>query len=165
MKKSKTIRLVLLGAGVALGGCDQSPPADARFFTGVDDCARVEGEQACRDGWQAAQKAYAEEAPRFDRKEQCEAEFGVGNCETQQTMGGGSIFMPMLMGYMLGSAFRQPVYRGPDNRAVTRSGGRFYDVGRFAGSGRGAGYQPSAVAPARGGFGQTASGYSRSAGG
>ena len=76
--------------------------------------------------------------PRYSRKEECEAEFGAGNCETRETDGGGSFFVPMMMGYMLGNAFRQPVYRGPDNGAMMRSGGKFYNVGTFAGAGRAA---------------------------
>lgn len=166
MKKTKTIRLVLLGAGAALAACDQAPPPDAQFFTGIEDCARSDSVERCRDGWQAAQDEFASTAPRFDRKEACEAEFGAGNCETRETVGGGSFFMPMLMGYMIGSAFRQPVYRGPDNRALLRTGGRYYDIGRFAGAGRAAPFQPAAVQPVkRGGFGQTASAYRRPAGG
>jgi uncharacterized protein YgiB involved in biofilm formation len=167
MRKSRTIRLVLLGAGVALTtACDQGPPPDAQFFTGVDDCARVAGEAACREGWAAAERQYAETAPRFDRREACEAEFGEGNCETRETTGGGSIFMPMLMGYMLGSAFRQPVYRGPGNKAMLQTGGRFYDVGRFAGAGQAAPFQKTAVTESRrGGFGETAARYRTSSGG
>jgi uncharacterized protein YgiB involved in biofilm formation len=78
----------------------------------------------------------------------------------------GTFFMPMMMGYMLGSAFRQPVYRGPDNSALMRSGNGFYNVGRFSGTGRAAAFKPTRITPVqRGGFGATASSFRGSYGG
>lgn len=180
MKKSKTIRLVLLGgASVALAACEEQPP-DARFFADVQECAAVHGAARCEDAFAKSTATYQAEAPRFARKEQCEAEFGAGNCETRESAGGesagseragstggmGSFFMPMMMGYMLGNAFRQPVYRGPGNGAMMRTGGKFYNVGTFAGAGRAASFQPARISPVRrGGFGATASSYRTSSGG
>lgn len=65
---------------------------------------------------------FAAKAPRYSRKEECEAEFGAGNCEMRQSGGTGSFFMPMMMGYMLGGAFRQPVSwsRQPRDGAIRR---------------------------------------------
>ena len=82
------------------------------------------------------------EAPRFGRKQQCEQEFGAGNCESRQEAGGGSFFMPMMMGYMMGNMmggnrFSQPVYRGPGNTAVMPSGGRLLECRTFRQRGRG----------------------------
>ena len=52
MKKSKAIRLVLLGStGLTLAACDQSPPSDATFFSKVEDCIAVKSESTCRDGF------------------------------------------------------------------------------------------------------------------
>jgi uncharacterized protein YgiB involved in biofilm formation len=166
MRKSLEIRLVLLGsAGLALTACDQAPPADARFFADVGACAAVHDRATCEQAFTESEATYAAEAPRYTRKEECEAEFGAGNCEARES-GVGSFFMPMMMGYMLGNAFRQPVYRGPDNGAVVRSGGTAYNVGRFAGIGRTAGLQPAPATPIqRGGFGRTASSYRTSAAG
>lgn len=168
MKRSKAIRLVLLGgAGCALAACDQAPPPDARFFADARACAEVYDEAACQKAFAESKASFAAEAPRFSRKEECEAEFGAGNCETRQS-GMGSFFMPMMMGYMLGSAFRQPVYRGPDGTAMTRSGNSTYAVGRFSGAGgRGAAFQPTQITQVqRGGFGTTtSSSYRATAGG
>jgi uncharacterized protein YgiB involved in biofilm formation len=167
MKRSRTIRLVLMGgAGFALAACDQAPPPDARFFVDTTACAEVHDEATCRKALAESEATFAAEAPRYSRKEECEAEFGAGNCETRQSGSMGSFFMPMMMGYMLGNAFRQPVYRGPDNRAMVRSGGTVYDVGRFTGAGRASSFQPAQITQVRrGGLGTTASSHRVSAGG
>ena len=168
MKKSKVVRLVLLGgAGMVLVSCDQSPPADARFFANADECAQVMDRQTCETAFAESRAEFAAEAPKFSRKEECEAEFGAGNCETVGSGSGiGSFFMPMMMGYMLGQAFNRPVYRGPGNAALMRTGDRTYKVGSFGGGGYNARYQPGAVAPVqRGGLGSTASSYRGAAGG
>lgn len=177
MKKSRSIRLVLLGsASFALAACgDKGPPKDARFFSNLQECSAVYDTTQCLDAQKQAEQSYAVDAPKFSRKEQCEAEFGAGNCETRQTAdGGGSFFMPMLMGYMMGnmlggqSRFNQPVYRGPDNTAITQSSGKMFNVGSFGGTGRAAAssFRPAAqVAQVqRGGFGSTARAYRGSAG-
>jgi uncharacterized protein YgiB involved in biofilm formation len=165
MKKSTAIRLVLLGStGLTLAGCDQSPPSDATFFSRVEDCIAVNSESTCRDGFAKSEMEFVAEAPRFTQKEQCEAEFGAGNCETRQA-GTGSFFMPMMMGYMLGNGFNRPVYRGPNNAAMMQTGGRFFNVGTFAGTGRAAPFQRAQFTPVqRGGFGSTANAYRTSAG-
>jgi len=166
-KKSKSVRLVLLGgASLTLAACDEAPPNDARFFANVQDCAGVYGEATCRDAAQTSEQAFAAEAPKFARKEECEAEFGAGNCETREaSAGAGSFFMPMMMGYMLGSAFNRPVYRGPEGSAMTQAGGKFFNVGQFAGAGRTAAFQPAQITQVRrGGFGSTATAFRSTAG-
>lgn len=170
MKKSKSIRLALLGStGFALVACDEAPPTDARFYANVDECRAIHGKASCEQAFTQSEATHAAEAPQFNRKEECEAEFGAGNCETKtaSTSGGGmgSFFMPAMMGYMMGNAFSQPVYRGPDNSATTRSGGNTYKVGSFAGNGRASAFQASPVTQvARGGFGGRAAAYRTSAG-
>ena len=175
MKRSRSIRLVLLGgASMTLAACgDDGPPKDAQFFSSVSECAAIYGEAECASAKAESEQKFASEAPQFTRKEECEAEFGAGNCETQQASGGSGIFMPMLMGYMMGSAlsggnrFAQPVYRGANGSAVMPSGGKFFNVGNFARSGTGASaFRPAGQVSqvARGGFGQTASGYRSTAG-
>jgi uncharacterized protein YgiB involved in biofilm formation len=179
MKKSHSIRLVLLGgASVALTTCDDGgvQSKDARFYPTVNECTADLGAKPCEDAKAVADKTQAAEAPRFSRKVQCEQEFGAGNCESRQEAGGGSFFMPMMMGYMVGSMmsgnrFSQPVYRGPDNTAVMPSGGRLLNVGHFDSLGAGLGTRP-AFRPAaqitevsRGGFGSTAKSYSNTSGG
>lgn len=168
MKKSSHIRLALLGsASLALAACDQGPPQDAKFFSDTMQCSAVFKPADCEDAAKKSEQTHLTEAPKFARKEECEAEFGAGNCETRQSAGGGGIFMPLLMGYMMGKAFSQPVYRGPDGSAVMKSGGGLFKVGSFAGaSGRAASFQQAAVTPIkRGGFGSTATAFRSPAGG
>jgi len=166
MRKSRNIRLVLLGsAGLLLSACDDGPPADAAFFADLESCAAVHGEADCQKAFGQSQQAALEEAPKFQKTEDCEAEFGAGNCEVRQSSAG-SFIMPMLMGYMMGSAFTRPVFRGPNNSAVMPNGGKAYNVGTFAGGSRVASFQPAAPTQVqRGGFGRSASSFSSSAGG
>ncbi len=174
MKKSRSIRLVLLGtASVALSACGDSGavPQDARFYPTVQECAADLGAAACEEAKAAAERALATEAPRFAQKQQCEAEFGVGNCETRQTAGGGSFFMPLLMGYMVGNMmggnrYSQPVYRGPDNSAVMSNRGRLFNVGSFGNAGTRSAFRaaPQATEIRRGGFGTTATGFGATGG-
>lgn len=192
MKKSRSIRLVLLGsASIALAACgDDGPPKDARFFSDIQACSAVYDMTQCIDAQKQAENTFTAEAPKFPRREQCEAEFGAGNCETkpaaatgqqaaagtgeQSASGGGSFFMPMLMGYMMGnmlggqSRFNQPVYRGPDNTAMTQNRGKMFNIGNFSGAGRTAAntFRPATqVAQVqRGGFGGTAMAQRSSAG-
>jgi uncharacterized protein YgiB involved in biofilm formation len=159
MKKTRAIRLVLLGStGLTLAACTQKPPSDATFFSKVEDCIPVKGEAACRDGFAKSEASWAAEAPRFNQKEQCEAEFGAGNCETREARSGsGGFFMPMMMGYMMGNRFSSPVYRGPNNSALVQTGDKLHNVGTFAGAGRTAPYQRGRFTQVqRGGFGSTA---------
>ena len=173
MKKSKTIRLVLLGTtSLALAACDETPPNDAKFFSSVRECTAVHSEATCKEQFKKSEEAYVAEAPRYTKKEECEAQFGPGNCETRQASqaggGMGSFFMPMMMGYMMGNmmgnrmggnAFSGPVYRGPNNSAMTQASGKMFNAGTFTGTGRAAPFQKSAqFSPvSRGGFGSTAS--------
>lgn len=190
MKKSRSIRLVLLGsASVALAACgDDGPPKDARLFSSVQECAAIYDTSTCLDAQKQAEQAYVAEGPKFARREDCEAEVGAGNCETRQTASspsstssspaaassGGSFFMPMLMGYMLGNAlsggnrFNEPVYRGPNNTAMTSAGGKTYNIGSFAGAGRStaSSFRPATQVTQvqRSGFGGTATAYRSTSG-
>ena len=188
MKKSRSIRLVLLGsASIALASCgDDGPPNDAKFFANLQECSAIYDMTQCLDAQKKAESTFTAEVPKFGRKEQCEAEFGAGNCETKQLAennassgGAGSFFMPMMMGYMMGnmlggqSRFNQPVYRGPNNTAMTQtSSGKMFNIGSFGGAGRSAAstFRPAAqVAQVgtvqRGGFGSTASANRSASGG
>jgi uncharacterized protein YgiB involved in biofilm formation len=175
MKKSHSIRLALLGgASMALVACDDGglPPKDARFYPTVNACAAELGAKPCEEAKAAADRTQTAEAPRFAQKQQCEQEFGVGNCESRQEASGGSLFMPLMMGYMVGNMmggnrFSQPVYRGPDNTAVMPGGGGLLNVGRFDSQGARPAFRPAMqIAPvSRGGFGSTAMNYSSASGG
>lgn len=170
MKKSRSIKLVLLGgASLALVACGDEVPPDARFFADVEECAATYTEAQCQDAFKKSEQTFAAEAPKFTRKEDCEAQFGAGNCETKEAAsasggGIGSYFMPMMMGYMIGNmmggGFNRPVYRGPDNSAMMGNQGKFYNVGTFAGAGKDASFRASPITQTqRGGFGTSARSY------
>ena len=175
MKKSQSIRLVLLStASVALGSCGDNGalPQDARFYPTEQACTADLGAATCADAKATADQALVAEAPRFTQRQECEAEFGVGNCETRQTAAGGSFFMPLMMGYMVGNMmvgnrYAQPVYRGKDNSAVMANGGRTFNVGRFDNTGAASAFRPAVgvTEVRRGGFGTTATGFGATAGG
>jgi uncharacterized protein YgiB involved in biofilm formation len=177
MKKSKAIRLVLLGGtSLALAGCDDSPPSDAKFFASLQECTAHYAEAECKDMVKKSEEQHVATAPKFSRKEECEAEFGAGHCETREmhTEGGGmgSFFMPMMMGYMMGNMmsrggmFSGPVYRDRANTAFTTTpAGKSYNVGTFAGNDRAATFNKGAITQvSRGGFGSTATAFRSSSG-
>jgi uncharacterized protein YgiB involved in biofilm formation len=175
MKKSRSVTLVLLGsASAALAACDDGGalPANAQFYPTVNECVAEHDAATCAEAKAVADRTQAVEAPRFSRKEECEQQFGAGNCETRQTAGG-SFFFPLMMGYMMGNMmsggrYAQPVYRGPNSTAIMPSGGRLLNVGRFdnIGAGRTAFRPAPQITPVgRGGFGSTAANYRTTAGG
>lgn len=187
MKRSRSIRLVLLGSTglLALAGCDQADPlASNDFFRSEQECARASNPDACRQAAMDAREQHARTAPAFASREACEARFGAENCaesrqpprpeqiqlaqeqppgsqppaEPQQTaQTGGSWFLPLMMGYMMGRSFGgapglagQPVYR--DVRNTVYSGDRTLGRTSIAPPPR------PATNVARGGFGRTGTG-------
>lgn len=181
MKRSQSIRLVLLGSAglLALSGCDQGPDPLARndFFQSEQQCASVANPDACRQALADARAEHQRTAPAFTSREACEARFGAESCtETtqpplpaqlqdqpggQQTaQSGGSWFLPVMLGYMMGrttSGFTsQPVYRDANNTVY--SGRQALGQTRIMPPPKAA---PSSVA--RGGFGRTGTGFGTSA--
>ncbi|SMO49007.1 DUF1190 domain-containing protein [Paracoccus laeviglucosivorans] len=158
-KRSRRVALVLVGtASLALAAC-RDEQVDAQSFPDLQSCIAAAKEnslwfteQDCRTNFAAAEAEYAETAPRYESKELCEQEHGAGNCGgdptqaagdqvAQQSGGGmGSIFMPLLMGYMMGSMLSggrgvssQPLVRTADGRYSTPSGNQSFATNRGAG--------------------------------
>ena len=159
------------------------------------ECASRPDPDACRTALADARAQHVQTAPHFASREQCEAEFGVSNCGTpSQVLSGndafssaapagdpnspsaqpmqqqaqsssGGIFMPMLMGYMMGRTLggglgAQPLYRDPSNTAY--SGGR--PLGQLSANRFPDAPKASPLAVSRGGFGRTGSALTSSAG-
>ena len=131
MKRSKSIRLVLLGSVsvAALSGCGgNEQTADRQVFQDEQACARENDAAACAEALQAARMEHAQTAPAFASRASCEAKFGAANCTAadgapsaeqiaqgdgpQATQVAGAdqtahsstgFFMPMLLGYTLGN--------------------------------------------------------------
>ncbi len=179
MRRSKKISVTLTSGvvAVAMAGCSPEQ-VDISTFTSADQCAAMGNSiDACEASFAAAQENHVQAAPRFESRLDCEAEFGAQNCAPaeaqiaamtgeeqpqQQQASGGSFFMPLMLGYMMGSALAprqavaaQPLYRTAGGNYTTPAG---TNVGRSLG-----GTQTvarSAVRPAtqartvsRGGFG------------
>lgn len=189
MRKSRVIRLALLGTVgiVGLAGCDNNDPlAGHDVLRDQAECASKPDPDGCRTALADARAAHVQTAPRFATREDCETQFGLNNCGTptqvlagndafaatqpadgstpapQQQASGGSSFMPLLMGYMIGRSLggaspwsrpgaAQPLYRDPSNTAYSGtkplgqlSANRFPDAPAAS---------PNSVS--RGGFGRT----------
>ncbi|MDP3340330.1 DUF1190 domain-containing protein [Frigidibacter sp.] len=186
-KRSRAVALTILGAAAfALAGCREEA-VEAEAFPDLGACKAV-AEQGgstfssldCDIAFQEAQTLHAEAAPRYESQEVCEELHGVGNCGSEQQAtgtGGGSIFMPLIAGYLIGSmlgggrqgmAASQPLYRTQDGRFTNAAGTAAYssNTGRgniaanqFTRPAATAGQPPMtrATAAARGGFGSSGS--------
>lgn len=91
MKRSSSIKLVLIGSSlVFLSACDQKPDESKANTKAL-----------------AAVKAPHSET--FTSKEECEKVYGEGKCGSKpHESERGSVFMPLVAGYMLGSMLNQP---------------------------------------------------------
>jgi len=119
MKRSKKAALILMVPATTFlfAGCGEERE-QAMVFTNPTECsqAALNSAEACEADFAAAQALHPQVAPKYLTKEECETDFGGGQCETapQQTTSGGSVFMPMMMGYMMGQMFNRP-QAGPQN--------------------------------------------------
>ncbi len=174
MKRSRSVKLVAMGTGLLLvAGCDE-PKVDTALFESVKQCTSLGfSQQECEANYRNAQQMHVDVAPKYASRADCEADFGAEKCETapQRTQSGGSVFMPLMAGYMMGSllgggASAQPLYRSSADSTSFRNADN-KKVGSTIGRTQVA--QSATQAPAvktstvsRGGFGANAR---RSAGG
>ncbi len=190
MKRSRSIRLVLLGSTgfLALAGCDQQDPlARNDFFQSEQQCASSNDADACRQALMDARQEHMRTAPAFATAEACEARFGLDNCQPttqppspeqiqaapgeqpQQTaQSGGSWFLPIMMGYMMGRTMGGPVGSPPaaapqqTARADAATGKPVYrDVNNRVYSGRESLGQTRVMAPPRAAPGVARGGFGR----
>ncbi len=126
MKRSPRLRLVLMGsASVALVGCGEDPEP-VGVFSSVAECLESGSytQAQCAAALEQAKREHPRIAPRYASKEDCEADFGRGKCESPSSVAGGSsepgsFWMPLMMGYLVGHVlgnlnsnnFGQPLYR------------------------------------------------------
>ncbi|MBK4216283.1 DUF1190 domain-containing protein [Paracoccus caeni] len=192
-KRSRTVALTILGAAsFAIAGCrDEQVEAQAYPDLAACQAAATDGglitADQCQQAFTEAEQLHVESAPRYDSLAVCEEQHGAGNCGSEQEQvsngGSGSIFMPLLAGYLIGSmlggagrgmAASQPMYSngqgGYTNAARTstfnsNSGRGAMSSQQFTRPTATAGQPPMsrATATSRGGFGN--SGGSRSFGG
>ncbi|MBE3637564.1 DUF1190 domain-containing protein [Mangrovicoccus sp. HB182678] len=148
-KRSARVAVMVLGAGAfALAGCREEQ-VEAQAFPDLAACEAAAGSdpaltiEACRTSFEEAQALNVESAPRYDSLEVCEELHGDGACgsEAQATQGGsGSIWMPLLAGYLIGNmmggrsgyAGAQPLYRTNDGKFTNAAGSSTFSSNRGA---------------------------------
>lgn len=141
-KRSSHVALTLLGAAAfVLSGCTEEQ-VDAQAFPDLKSCreaANLGGmfsAAQCDEAFAEAEALHVEAAPRYDSLEVCESQHGAGACGNEQQAqpgGSGSIFMPLMMGYLVGSmlgnsrgmAAAQPMYKTPDGKFATAGGSTY----------------------------------------
>ena len=133
IKRSKKVAIAIVGAtAFTLAGCREEQ-VDASAYPNVQSCLDDASRggtftaQDCETSFSQAETLHVESAPRYDTLEVCEEQHGEGACGTEATAtqgGSGSIFMPLLAGYLIGNmiggkaglAAAQPLYKTSDGR-------------------------------------------------
>jgi uncharacterized protein YgiB involved in biofilm formation len=142
---------ILTLSAAALAGCEQRDDRP-RVYTTVADCRAEHPGQACDAAWQASVGEHDQTAPRFTQKQECEAQYGVGHCESRE----GGFFMPMMAGFMLGQMMNRGYaggYGGYVGHPVFFAPGGGYRAPVF---GAGESMFTRSGMTTRGGFGSTA---------
>ena len=145
MRKLKT-KAGTLAMGVsllALTACEE-PKVEAAIFENVQQCIS-NGDatpEQCEQNFREAKTQHAAVAPKYASLSDCQSDFGAEKCEQApyRTSSGGSVFMPLMAGYMMGSLLGggrrmapQPLYRQAsspgtfrtaDNRSISNKTGR-----------------------------------------
>ncbi|MBT4938519.1 MAG: DUF1190 domain-containing protein [Rhodospirillaceae bacterium] len=172
MKSRSSLATVLMMSVslIALTACEE-PKVDASVYKSLEQCKGdpLNSSDQCESAFKEAQSQHAAVAPKYSTQEDCQADFGTDKCEVApyKTSSGGSVFMPLMAGYMMGSLLggrgsmmSQPLYRSSqspnsfrtaENRNVGSKTGRT-TVARSATS------RPSfkSATRSRGGFGSSA---------
>ena len=133
MKRWNSIFVVMMMgvSAIALSSCEE-PKVDAAVYDSVEQCIKDPGvpREECEQSHKEARAQHAAVAPKYSSTEDCQADFGVGKCEQApyRTSSGGSVFMPLMMGYMMGSfiggrrsMMSQPLYRSADSPKTFRT--------------------------------------------
>lgn len=131
MLKPKTGTLVMSVSLLALTACEE-PKVEAAIFETVKQCianGSATPEQ-CEANFKEATSQHAAVAPKYASQSECQADFGTGKCEDApfRTSSGGSVFMPLMAGYMMGSFLggrrsmaSQPLYRSASSPGTFRT--------------------------------------------
>jgi uncharacterized protein YgiB involved in biofilm formation len=113
-------RLVLGGlaaVSATLTACDTA--VEPAQFTSIQACTQAGYEQRlCEAGFNAAVAEQQKTAPRFNSLASCEAEWGTSSCGPLTTPAiagssyttGGSVFVPLVAGFVLSQAMQQRYY-------------------------------------------------------
>ncbi len=127
-RSSFSVSLMVSASLIVLTACDE-PKVDASVFKNIEQCKKdpMMRSGECETSFKEARNQHAAVAPKYTSQADCQADFGEGKCEPApyRTSGGGSVFMPMMMGYMMGSMLggrrsmmSQPLYRSAKIRPI-----------------------------------------------
>lgn len=128
---SVSAALMMSASLIALTGCEE-PQVDASIYESLDQCKAdplVSADQ-CDSSFNEAKTQHASVSPKYTSAADCQADFGADKCEEApyKTQSGGSVFMPLMMGYMMGSMLggrgsmmSQPLYRSAQNPSNFRT--------------------------------------------
>lgn len=185
-KRSNRVAIAILGAAAfSLAGCEEET-VDAEAFPDLQSCTEEATRgglftvEDCETAFDAAETLHVESAPRYDSLAVCEEQHGAGACDSESAAtpsGSGSIFMPLLAGYLIGNMLggragmsaAQPLYKTSDGRFTNAARTSTYSSNRgaaklgtsqFTRPATTAGKTPMsrATASSRGGFGKSGGG-------
>lgn len=126
MKRSKKAALVLMvpAATLLMAGCGEERE-QALVFSNPEECAQssLTTTAQCEADFAAAQVLHPQVAPKYLNQQECEADFGSGQCETapQTTTSGHSVFMPMMMGFLAGQMMNNSAGQNFQQQAANRN--------------------------------------------
>lgn len=160
MKRSSAITLVLLtSAAMSLSGCDEPPQAVADpggTFSNKAECVAVYDTKTCDAAEKLAQAEHEKNAPKSTR-EKCIEDYGADMCKPSSD--GSGMFMPLMVGYMMGSAMSSPapLYYGPGSYRDRERYGSGYSAPIYSSSPQYRSQGPIGNAPYRATAGTTTS--------
>lgn len=187
-RASKSVETKLLGAvGLSamfvLTGCGEEE-ITTHAYQSVDQCvaADIYDDNFCVAQFNAAKEAHVKLAPRYETIEDCEKDFGEGQCSRPEVAGntnngGGGFFFPYMMGYMMGNnagatqSYSSPIY-STRSEGLRSLSGRSVSQDAFSRNGAKAGtsnfakpssrptFSRGVSVSSRGGFGATGRGFS-----
>lgn len=111
MRKEFLPKPIAIGiASVFLAACGDKE--EAIIYKNAADCASQNPEfaQQCETAYQQALEEAERTGPKYNTRNDCEAEFGSNQCRNVQNQSG-SFFMPFMAGYMLSNLLSPNPYR------------------------------------------------------
>ncbi len=136
-KRSRVVPLALMGAAAfGMAACQDESVESATFPT-KEECLATAGAadnwwtaEDCETNFAAALDEHERSAPRYADAALCEEEHEGACYEQPGSAGGGSIFLPLVAGYMMGnmlantnaSTRAQPIYRTASGQYGTANG-------------------------------------------
>lgn len=150
MKRSKSVRLVLLGSvPFALAACDGQPQAtrevrQTQNFTSISECERAQTPSAiCKAARADASERGESVAPRYLDLQRCEEEFFTGKCMVSRD---NRAYVPLSSGFALTTQRTEPVKPEEEQQASSSSS----SSGGGGGGGRSSGSSSSSSSSSSG---------------